>query len=236
MNGSVLASNLELKRIPYSFFKRIIDFTLSLFLIIVLSPVMLIIAVAIKIDSNGPAIFRQARTGKNGKVFMVWKFRSMTASNDIKDKSCEDRYTTVGKFIRRTSLDELPQLFNILFGEMSFIGPRPWITDYYDNMNEIQKHRCDVLPGITGLAQAKGRNNISIFEKINYDLEYIDNYSLKEDIKIIFLTFKVVLAKAGVSAGKATIYKEIDDLKTQELSVKEIKMAEVDSVHSSAGF
>lgn len=105
--------------------------------------------------------------------------------------------TKVGTFLRKTSLDEIPQFFNILFGQMAFIGPRPWIPEYYQFMNEEQKQRTQVLPGITGLAQAMGRNNIGIFKKINYDLEYIDNYSLKEDIKVVFFTIKTVLSKDG---------------------------------------
>lgn len=206
----------------YSVIKRIIGFVFALFGLIVLSPIMIITAIAIKIDSRGPAIFKQKRTGKNGKVFYVWKFRSMYVDNDVHDFSKQDAHTKVGNFIRKTSIDELPQLFNILAGKMAFIGPRPWITDYYENMNNIQRHRCDVLPGITGLAQAKGRNNISIFDKINYDLEYIDNYGLIEDIKVIWWTIETVLSKDGADAGKSTIQNELEDLKTQEINVKNL--------------
>ena len=112
---------------------------------------------------------------------------------------------------------------------MSFIGPRPWITDYYDNMNEKQRHRNDVLPGITGLAQAKGRNNISINEKINYDLEYVKNYSFRQDVKIVFLTIKTVLSKEVADAGKNTIQNELEDLKTQNLSLDDIREAQEDN-------
>ena len=213
MNDAVVMTTQIEKKNYYPIVKRLLGVILAFIALVLLSPIMITIAIAIKLDSKGPVIFKQIRTGKNGNPFILWKFRSMVCSNDVKDKSCEDKYTRVGKFLRKTSLDELPQIFNILFGEMAFIGPRPWITEYYECMNEKQKHRCDVLPGITGLAQAKGRNNISIFEKINYDLEYVDNYTLKEDLKIIFLTIKVVLAKTGVNAGKATIYKELEDLR-----------------------
>ena len=185
---------------------------------------MLIIAIAIKLDSEGPVIFKQKRTGKYGKVFEVWKFRTMAANNDVHNFKKADQHTKVGTFLRKTSLDELPQLFNIVFGEMSFIGPRPWITDYFENMNEEQRHRVDVTPGMTGLAQAKGRNNISIFDKINYDLEYIDNYGLIEDIKVVLLTIKTVLSKEGADAGKDTIKTELEDLRTQKIPVKEIMM------------
>jgi len=209
----------------YSIVKRIIDFMIALFGLIIASPIMIIIAIAIKLDSEGPVIFKQPRTGKYGKVFHVWKFRTMVANNDVRDFSKGDQHTKVGTFLRKTSLDELPQLFCILSGKMSFIGPRPWITDYFDNMNEEQRHRVDVTPGLTGLAQAKGRNSISIFEKINYDLEYIDNYGLLEDIKVVFLTIYTVLSAKGADAGKSTIQNELEDLKTQEVPVKQIRVS-----------
>ncbi len=212
------------KSIHYGF-KRTFDFTVALIGLIIASPIMLIIAIAIKLDSEGPVIFKQERTGKYGKNFKVWKFRTMAANNDVHNFKKADQHTKVGTFLRKTSLDELPQLFCILAGKMSFIGPRPWITDYYENMNEEQRHRVDVTPGLTGLAQAKGRNNISIFEKINYDLEYIDNYGLLEDIKVVLLTIKTVLSKDGADAGKSTIENELNDLKTQPIMVDEIKSA-----------
>ena len=174
---------------------------------------MIIIALIIKIDSKGPVLFRQIRTGKRGKTFTMYKFRTMIANNDVHDFSKADQHTKFGKVLRRYSLDELPQLISIATGKMSFIGPRPWITDYYDNMNEIQRHRYDVRPGLTGLAQVMGRNAITIFDKIKYDLEYIKNYSLSQDIKIIFLTIKAVFTAKGADAGKSGIEKDINDLK-----------------------
>lgn len=215
--------NWNSRKEVYSHIKRIFDIFISLIGIIVTLPIMLVIAIAIKLDSKGPVIFKQERTGKNGKVFNVWKFRTMVASNNVRDFSKADKCTKVGSFLRKTSLDELPQLFSIVIGKMSFIGPRPWITDYFDNMSEEQRHRVDVTPGLTGLAQVKGRNSITIFDKINYDLEYIDNYSLVEDIKIAFLTIKIVLTKEGANAGKFTIKNELEELKTQKISVKNIK-------------
>ena len=212
--------NWNIKKSIYEVIKRIIDILLSLLGIIITLPIMIIIAIAIRIDSEGPIIFKQERTGKYGKNFNVWKFRTMVASNDVRDFSKEDKHTKVGTFLRKTSLDELPQLFNILVGKMSFIGPRPWITDYYDNMNEVQRHRVDVIPGLTGLAQVMGRNKITIFEKINYDLEYIRKFGLLEDIKIIYLTVKIVVNKVGADAGKFTIQNELNDLKTQEIVLK----------------
>ena len=203
----------KVSRKVYSVFKRIFDVVFAFTGLIILWPVMLIIAILIKLDSKGPVLFKQIRTGKNGKPFKMYKFRSMVVNNDVHDLSKQDQHTKVGNFIRKTSLDELPQLFNILKMEVSFIGPRPWITDYYENMTDEQRHRCDVLPGITGLAQASGRNDISIFEKINYDLEYVKDFSLFMDLKIIFLTVKAVFSQKGADAGKTTINNELNDLK-----------------------
>lgn len=219
--------NWNKRKSIYAVIKRFFDVIFALLGLIFALPIMVIIAIAIKVDSKGPVIFKQTRTGKYGKEFMAWKFRTMVANNDVYDFSVGDKHTKVGTFLRKTSLDELPQLFCILFGTMSFIGPRPWITDYYDNMNEEQRHRVDVTPGLTGLAQANGRNNLTIFEKINYDLEYIDNYSLIEDIIVILLTIKTVLSKEGADAGKSTIQNEIEDLKTQEIPLERIKVVKI---------
>ena len=155
--------NWNKRKSIYAVIKRFFDVIFALLGLIFALPIMVIIAIAIKVDSKGPVIFKQTRTGKYGKEFMAWKFRTMVANNDVYDFSVGDKHTKVGTFLRKTSLDELPQLFCILFGTMSFIGPRPWITDYYDNMNEEQRHRVDVTPGLTGLAQANGRNNLTIF-------------------------------------------------------------------------
>ena len=166
--------------------------------------------------------FKQERTGKNGKTFNLIKFRSMKINNDVRDFSKEDEFTKVGKLLRLTSLDELPQLINILKGEMSFVGPRPWIPEYYENMNKTQRKRVSVLPGITGLAQVNGRNSISIFEKINYDLEYVKNYSLMQDVKIIFKTIATVFKREHAYINKMGIKEEIEELKKQN-SVKKSK-------------
>ena len=197
----------------YKVFKRLFDILISLFVLIVFAIPMIFIAIAIKIDSKGPVFFKQKRTGKNGKEFNLYKFRSMTVDNDVLNFKSENKLTKVGKFIRKTSLDEISQVFNILKGDMSWIGPRPWIPSYYENFTEEQKRRVEVLPGLTGLAQCKGRNNISIFEKINYDIEYVDNMSLKMDIKIIFLTIKSVLSKEGAELSKSGIKEELEALK-----------------------
>ena len=197
----------------YKYFKRFIDFILSLVLVVILAIPMLLIGIIIRIESPGPAIFKQLRTGKNGKNFYVYKFRSMASDNDVYNLEETNKVTKFGAFIRKTSLDELPQLFNVLKGQMSFIGPRPWIVDYYNNFTDYQKRRVEVTPGITGLAQATGRNNLTIFEKIDYDIEYVNNYSLKMDLKVIFLTIKTVISKEGAEISKSGINEEIEALK-----------------------
>ena len=224
INGDIVSREV-LNRIRVVFFaglKFAFDRTLALIGLIMFAPIILIISIAIKLDSKGPVMFRQIRTGKGGKNINIYKFRSMTVDNDVRDFSVQDKRTKVGLFLRKTSLDEIPQLISILKGDMSFIGPRPWIPDYFDNMNEIQRHRYCVRPGLTGLAQANGRNSITIFDKINYDLEYIRNYSLIQDIKVIFLTIKTVFTPSSADAGKKVIETELNDLKNQN---KEVQVA-----------
>lgn len=215
----------------YKVVKRIMDFLLSLILLIILSPVMLIVAVAVKVDSKGPALLRQERSGKNNKLFTMYKFRSMVADNDVHDLKTADRVTRVGKFIRKTSLDEIPQLINILKGEMSFIGPRPWIAEYSEYFTPEQSRRLEVLPGMTGLAQCEGRNGISIFDKIDYDIKYVDNISLKMDLYIIFKTVYTVFSGKDAAGDKNVIKNELVDLKNQfngEFTIKETKKSKVD--------
>lgn len=222
MEGNVVLRKIasRLKTLVFAGFKYFFDRVFSIIGLIISSPIMLLISIAIKLDSKGPVFFKQARTGKHGKNFEIYKFRTMVADNDVHDFSKEDKYTKVGKFLRKTSLDELPQLISIAKAKMSFIGPRPWIPDYYDNMNEIQRYRYCVRPGLTGLAQAKGRNDITIFEKIKYDLEYIKNYSFKQDVKVILLTIKAVFTAEGCNAGKLNIKNELDDLKKSNKILK----------------
>ena len=197
----------------YKYVKRGLDFILALILLIMLFIPMCIISLLIKIEDKGYSIFRQIRTGKNGRNFELLKFRSMKINNDVRDFSKADEYTKIGKFIRKTSLDELPQLINILKGDMSFIGPRPWIPDYYENMTIEQRRKYDVTPGLTGLAQVSGRNGISIFDKINCDIKYVENFSFKQDVYIVFKTIYVVLKKESVDIGKQGIKTELDLLK-----------------------
>lgn len=195
--------------------KKLFDLILALILVILLSPLMIIIAIMIKIDSKGPVIFKQIRSGKNNKNFTLYKFRSMTCNNNLYDTSVEDQVTKIGRILRKTSLDELPQLFNILKGEMSFIGPRPWIVDYAKYFTKHQMRRLEVLPGITGLAQCSGRNNLGIIERIDIDVEYVENMSLFLDIYIVLKTIKSVLKKEGFSNSKSAIHEELNILKNQ---------------------
>lgn len=215
VNGKVTIRSIvsRFRMLFFASFKFFTDRILALIGLLLLSPLLIIISFAIKIDSKGPVLFKQERTGKHGKTFNLYKFRTMVVNNDVHDFSKEDEHTKVGTFLRKTSLDELPQLINILLGQMSFIGPRPWIHDYYENMTEIQRFRYVVRPGITGLAQANGRNSITIFDKIKYDLEYIENYSLRQDIIVILLTIVSVLSTKGADAGKTTIQEELEQLK-----------------------
>ena len=203
------------------FVKRVLDVLIAILLLVLFAIPMILIAIAIKVEDHGPVFFKQYRTGRYGKVFRLIKFRSMKVDNDVHDFKCADKHTKVGSFLRKTSLDELPQVFNILKGEMSFIGPRPWITDYYENMNETQRKRVNVRPGITGLAQAKGRNGLTIFEKIKFDVHYVENLTFFEDCKVVFLTIVTVLSGKGADAGKETIKNELDALKKQKALVRE---------------
>lgn len=203
----------NLRSATYRVTKRAFDFIFALIGLIVASPLFLVVAIAIKLTSKGPVFFRQRRTGKDGKEFDILKFRSMTADNDVRDLSCKDQYTAVGKFIRRTSIDELPQLINILKGEMSFIGPRPWIPEYWENMNDEERERNSVRPGITGWAQANGRNGIDIFQKIDYDLDYVNNCSLRMDAKVVVATIKTVIFGGAANCGKDGISSELAALK-----------------------
>lgn len=188
--------------------KRILDILTSLIAIIILSPFLLIFAIAIKLDSKGPIIFKQYRLGKFGKVFTIYKFRTMVVNAEhigdgLSIKSDKDpRITKVGGFFRKTSIDELPQLFNVLLGDMSLVGPRPPVTykpyDGYENYPHWAKKRFEMRPGVTGLAQVKVRNSATWDERIKIDNEYIDNFSLWLDIKILFMTVGKVFGSENI--------------------------------------
>jgi undecaprenyl phosphate N,N'-diacetylbacillosamine 1-phosphate transferase len=183
------------------FIKRLMDIVLSLLAIIILSPVLLIVALLVRVKLGSPVIFKQKRPGLNEKIFKLYKFRTMT---DEKDENGElqpnhIRLTKLGRILRATSLDELPELFNILKGDMSIIGPRPLLIEYLPLYNEKQKHRHDVRPGLSGLAQVNGRNAISWEEKFDYDIDYVENLTFLLDFKIILKTFFKVLKREGIN-------------------------------------
>ena len=182
------------------YIKRILDIILSLIAIIITLPIFLIVGILVLIFIGQPAIFRQKRPGKNEKIFTMYKFRTMTNKKD-KDGNLlpnELRLTKLGNILRKTSLDEIPEFINIFKGDMSFVGPRPLRIDYLPLYNKKQKHRHDVRPGLTGLAQVSGRNNITWTQKFDYDIEYINNINFVNDIKIIFLTIKKVILRKDI--------------------------------------
>lgn len=197
------------------FFKRILDFLLSLIMIVILSPFFLIFTPIVAIAMGGNPFFCQLRPGKKGKIFKLIKYRSMTNKKD-KDGNLlpdEQRLTKFGKFIRKTSLDELPELFNILFGQMSFIGPRPLLVSYLPYYTEEEMHRHDVRPGLTGLAQVSGRNNVSWEKRFELDVEYARKLTLWKDIKIIFGTIKSVFSHNGVELN---VLENFDDYRKKQ--------------------
>lgn len=197
--------NFDMKfkcKIYRKYFKRPIDIVLSLVSIIVLSPIMIIIAILIGTKLGRPILFKQERPGLNEKVFTMYKFRTMTDEKGRNGEYLNDslRLTKFGKFLRSTSLDELPELFNIIKGDMSLIGPRPLLVQYLPLYNEYQRRRHDVRPGLSGLAQINGRNTISWQDKFNYDIEYIENLCFIVDVRIMLLTIKKTLLREGISS------------------------------------
>ena len=189
------------------FFKRIIDFTLSLIGFIIISPIFIILWIWLTIVNKGAgALFFQERPGKDEKIFKVIKFKTMTDQRDASGKLLPDaeRLTKVGKFVRSTSLDEIPQLLNVIKGDMSLIGPRPLLVQYLPLYNETQKRRHEVRPGITGWAQVNGRNAISWVQKFEYDVWYVDNISLSLDIKILIRTILKVFKREGISSDTSS--------------------------------
>ena len=191
------------------YFKRLVDVLCSLAAIIVFSWLYIIVTVLVRIKLGSPVIFKQARPGKDEKIFNLYKFRTMTDERDDDGNLLPDdvRLTKFGRLLRKTSLDELPEAFNILKGDMSVVGPRPLLVKYLHRYSEEQKRRHEVRPGLTGLAQVSGRNAITWEEKFEYDIEYVDNITFVGDVKIIFLTvWKAFVKEEGISAaGEATM-------------------------------
>ena len=177
------------------YFKRMLDFILSLIALIILSPILLIVAILVRIKLGNPIIFKQQRPGKDEKIFTLYKFRTMTDKKDENGNLLPDseRLTNFGKLLRSTSLDELPELIYILKGDMAIVGPRPLLVKYLPYYTEEEKHRHDVRPGLTGLAQICGRNNLDWNERFEMDLKYVNSISFKEDLIIIFKTISSVL-------------------------------------------
>ncbi|WP_310488863.1 sugar transferase [Chamaesiphon sp. VAR_69_metabat_338] len=187
--------------------KIIGDRSMAALLLILFSPILLTVAIILLVRMGSPIVFTQARPGKNSKIFTVYKFRTMTSDCDAEGKllSDEERLIPLGQFLRKASLDELPQLFNVLLGDMSFVGPRPLLVRYLERYSPEQARRHDLLPGITGWAQVNGRNALTWDEKFRLDLWYVDNWSLWLDLKILLLTVKKVFKQEGISQSNDTV-------------------------------
>ena len=185
--------------------KRFMDFLIAALSIIIFSPLLIILAILVRVKLGRPVIFKQERPGLNGKVFKLYKFRTMTDAKDENGNLLDDEYrlTSFGKKLRSTSLDELPELYNILKGDMSIVGPRPLLVKYLPLYSDEQKRRHDVRPGLTGLAQVSGRNAITWTEKFNKDIEYVDNVSFGLDVSIFFKTIYCVLKREGINSDSA---------------------------------
>jgi lipopolysaccharide/colanic/teichoic acid biosynthesis glycosyltransferase len=195
-------------RLVSKFIKSVLDRIIAAIALLILSPLILIMAIAIYVRMGKPIIFAQLRPGQNGRIFTFYKFRTMTDERDFNGNLLPDeqRLTAFGQFLRQTSLDELPQLWNVVKGDMSFVGPRPLMVDYLDRYSPEQARRHEVTPGITGWAQINGRNALTWQEKFKLDVWYVDHWNLWLDLKILFLTVWKVLQKEGISQeGHATI-------------------------------
>ena len=192
------------------FVKRCLDFLLSLAALIILSPVLLLVAILVRCKLGSPILFKQKRPGLHEKIFCMYKFRTMTDAKDADGNLLPDevRLTKFGKLLRSTSLDELPELFNILKGDMAIVGPRPLLVQYLPRYSERQHHRHDVRPGFTGLAQVNGRNSISWQEKFEWDVKYVEQVSFLMDVKIIAKTVGVVLKRDGISSETSATMEE----------------------------
>lgn len=195
-----------------NFIKRVLDIIISLCGIIILSPIYLILWILVRVKLGSPALFTQKRPGRNEKVFKLYKFRTMTDARDEKGELLPDevRLTRFGRILRSTSLDELPELFNIIKGDMSLIGPRPLLVRYLPYYTEAERHRHDVRPGLTGLAQVNGRNALGWEDRFAYDLQYVENCSFLLDIKVLAMTAGKVLKRSGTLSGAEQTVADFD--------------------------
>jgi len=201
--------------------KRAVDFIGAFFALVLLSPVLCLLCILVRFKLGSPVLFKQKRPGKNGKIFTLYKFRTMTDERDKNGELMPDeiRLTKFGKLLRNLSLDELPEFINILKGDMSFVGPRPLLTEYLELYNERQAKRHNVRPGLTGLAQANGRNLLTWEEKFEWDVKYVENISLVLDIKILFKTVSGVLKREGISSeNSATMERFTGNKKEEEVA------------------
>lgn len=191
-------------KIYRSFFKRLIDFTAALIGLILISPIFLVLIIILSISNNGKPFFYQRRTGKHGKIFTIIKLKTMNDKTNANGELLPalDRVTKTGNFCRKSSLDEIPQLLNILKGDMSLIGPRPLLPEYLEHYSEEQNRRHDVMPGITGWAQINGRNTISWEQKFEHDVYYVDNQSFLLDLNILWQTFYKVIKKSDINSSE----------------------------------
>ncbi|MFD2639175.1 sugar transferase [Piscibacillus salipiscarius] len=191
-----------IRKLYSSLFKRILDFTIAIIITLFLSPLLILLAILIKTKIGSPVIFKQQRPGLNETIFTMYKFRTMTNEVDDNGELLPDdiRLTKFGKILRSTSLDELPELFNILKGDMSIVGPRPLLVEYLNLYNDYQRRRHEVRPGLTGLAQVNGRNSLGWQEKFKLDVQYVDQVSLILDIKIMILTVLKVFLREGITS------------------------------------
>ncbi|MFQ8706085.1 MAG: sugar transferase [Thomasclavelia sp.] len=204
------------------FFKRLLDFVLSILAIILLSPVYLIVALLVRIKLGSPIIFTQERPGKNEKIFKMYKFRTMTNETDENDNLLSDevRLTKFGKLLRMTSLDELPELFNIFKGDMSIVGPRPLLVSYLPFYSKEEKRRHEVRPGLTGWAQVNGRNFIDWDHRLKKDVEYVNNMNFVLDVKIIITTILLVLKKSDIATDTRSVEPNFAEERKAKLGIR----------------
>ena len=209
-----------------SYLKNIIDLFCGLFVFILLIPILIILSILVFLSMGSPIFFKQERIGKNNKPFIMYKFRTMREPKEGENRllSDADRVTKVGAFLRKTSLDELPEIINVIKGEMSLVGPRPLLDLHLELFNDQQLKRHDVKPGMTGLAQVMGRQSLSFTQRTDLDVKYVDNLSLWLDIKIIVKTILVVLGADGIKTGQK--FEEVDDVGLKDLIEKKQKESE----------